>query len=102
MLSFLTYHRFAAEVKGLDHFDRNQWSDNIPLVYYAYHIMVGLGTYFVALITVAFCFLLARNLDKQKWLLWLLFLSFPFPFIANTAGWITTELEDSLGLSLGF
>ncbi|CAB4243801.1 protein of unknown function [Methylacidimicrobium sp. AP8] len=36
LLSFLTYHRFAADVKGLDAFPRSDWPDNIPLVYYAY------------------------------------------------------------------
>ena len=43
MLSFMTYQRFDAEIKGLDAFPEDRWPDNIPLVYYAYHIMVGLG-----------------------------------------------------------
>ena len=43
MLSFLTYQRWMAEVKGLDAFPEDQWPDNIPLLYYSYHIMVGLG-----------------------------------------------------------
>src|SRR5262245_13508219 len=43
VLSFLTYNRWQAEVKGLDAFPRDQWPDNIPLLYYSYHIMVGLG-----------------------------------------------------------
>ena len=48
MLSFLTYQRWMAEVKGLDAFPEDQWPDNIPLLYYSYHIMVGLGTIFIA------------------------------------------------------
>ena len=43
MLSFLTYQRWMAEVKGLDAFPEDQWPDNIPLLYYSYHIMVGWG-----------------------------------------------------------
>src|SRR2546426_6739122 len=43
-LSFLTHRRWEAEVKGLNEFPRDQWPDNIPLLYYSYHIMVGLGT----------------------------------------------------------
>ncbi len=48
-LSFLTYRRWGAEVKGLKDFPRDQWPDNIPLLYYSYHIMVGLGTLLIAL-----------------------------------------------------
>ena len=46
-LSFLTYQRWGAEVKGLDAFPPDRWPDNIPLLYYSYHIMVGLGTMFI-------------------------------------------------------
>jgi cytochrome bd ubiquinol oxidase subunit I len=92
MLSFLTYRRWEAEVKGLDSFPRDQWPDNIPLLYYSYHIMVGLGTIFIAVLLVA-VFLLWRGwLFESKWMLWVLLLSFPFPYIANTAGWITAEV----------
>jgi len=47
VLSFLTYRRFKAEVKGLDAYPRDQWPDNVSLLYYAYHNMVGLGTFFI-------------------------------------------------------
>ena len=49
VLSFLAYGSFGATVHGLDDFPRDQWPDNIELLYYAYHIMVGLGTIFIAL-----------------------------------------------------
>lgn len=92
LLSFLTYYRWGAEVKGLDAFPREQWPTNIPLLYYAYHIMVGLGTIFIAIMTVAAYLLWRRKLYSTRWLLWILMLSFPFPYIANTAGWMTAEL----------
>jgi cytochrome d ubiquinol oxidase subunit I len=44
-LSFLTYRRWTAEVKGLDAFPKDVWPDNIPLLYFAYHIMVGLAPF---------------------------------------------------------
>src|SRR5258705_6787585 len=37
-LSFLTYRRWKAEVQGLLELPNDQWPDNIPLLYYAYHI----------------------------------------------------------------
>ncbi|MDZ7290498.1 MAG: cytochrome ubiquinol oxidase subunit I [candidate division KSB1 bacterium] len=92
MLSFLTYRHWLAEVKGLDAFPREHWPDNIPLLYYSYHIMVGLGTIFIAIMIVANIFLLKRKLYSARWLLWILMLSFPFPYIANTTGWMAAEL----------
>jgi cytochrome d ubiquinol oxidase subunit I len=32
------------------------------------------------------------TLETNRWFLWVLMLSFPFPYIANTLGWMTTEL----------
>ncbi|VVM06199.1 cytochrome bd ubiquinol oxidase subunit I [Methylacidimicrobium cyclopophantes] len=91
LLSFLTYHRFAADVKGLESFPRSDWPDNIPLVYYAYHIMVGLGTVFVAIMVTAGLLLPNRRLERTRWLLWAILLGAPFPYIATTAGWVTAE-----------
>ena len=92
MLSFLTYRRWAAEVKGLDAFPREQWPDNIPLLYYSYHIMVGLGTIFIAIMLVSAWLLWRHKLMQARWMLWVLMISFPLPYIANTAGWITAEV----------
>lgn len=92
VLSFLTYRRWTAQVKGLNAFPPDQRPDSVALLYYSYHIMVGLGTIFIAIMALA-CFLLwRRQLFKLRWMLWLLLLIAPFPFIANTAGWFTTEL----------
>jgi cytochrome d ubiquinol oxidase subunit I len=91
LLSFLAYGTPRAVVRGLDAYPRDQWPTNIPLVYFAYHIMVGLGTYFVALMGVALLFLWRGRLFTTTWLLWFLMLSFPFPYIANTTGWLTAE-----------
>ncbi|HKQ08296.1 MAG TPA: cytochrome ubiquinol oxidase subunit I [Blastocatellia bacterium] len=92
MLSFLTYRRWEAVVRGLDEFPRDQWPDNIPLLYYSYHIMVGLGTIFILVMAVSAFLLWRRRLFDARWMLWILMLSFPFPYIANTAGWLTAEL----------
>lgn len=91
-LSFLTHRHWEAEVKGLNDFPRDQWPDNIPLLYYSYHIMVGLGTFFILITIVAALLLWRKKLFGARWMLWILMLSFPFPYIANTAGWITAEV----------
>lgn len=92
VLSFLIYGTTKAEVTGLDRVPRDQWPSALPLLYYAYHIMAGLGTYFVALMIVAAFLLWRRRLYDSRWILWLLLVSFPFPYIANTAGWMTAEI----------
>jgi len=33
-----------------------------------------------------------RRLYASRWMLWIVMLSLPFPYIANTAGWMTAEL----------
>ena len=92
MLSFLTHHRWDAEVRGLKSFDRSEWPDNIPLLYYAYHIMVGLGTLLLAVMALSALMLWRGKLYRSPFNLWLLALAIPFPYIANTTGWMTAEL----------
>ena len=92
MLSFLTYRRWNAQVLGLDRFPPSSHPDNIALLYYSYHIMVGLGTILLALAAGALLALLRRRLYGNRPLLWCLMLAVPLPYIANTAGWTTAEL----------
>jgi cytochrome d ubiquinol oxidase subunit I len=92
LLSFLIYGTTDATVTGLDQFPRDQWPQNLPLLYYAYHIMAGLGTWFLV-VMLGSAFLLWRGkLFSCPWAQWALLLSFPLPYIANTAGWMTAEL----------
>jgi cytochrome d ubiquinol oxidase subunit I len=92
VLSFLCYGSFGSTVKGLNDFPEREWPQSVELLYYAYHIMVGLGTIFALVMAVA-AFLLWRNkLQQARPMLWVLMLSLPFPYIATTAGWWTAEL----------
>lgn len=92
LLSFLTYQRWKAEVRGLDAFPEEEWPDNIPLLYYAYHVMVGLGTIFLGLMVLSMFLLWRKKLFGARWMLYALMMVSPFPFVANTAGWMTAEL----------
>ena len=58
MLSFLTYRSWTANVEGLDSFPQDELPDQVLLLYYSYHIMVGLGTILIAVMGLA------------AWLLW--------------------------------
>jgi len=92
MLSFLTYQRWRAEIRGLSEFHRDEWPDNIPLLYFSYHIMVGLGTLMIALMAGSLILVWSGRLYTHRPALWALMLAFPFPYIATTAGWMTAEV----------
>jgi cytochrome d ubiquinol oxidase subunit I len=92
VLSFLAYGTFHSNVRGLDAFPQDVWPTDIPLLYYSFHVMAGLGSLFGLLMGLAFLQRLRGRLETSRPLLWALMLAFPFPYIANTAGWLTAEL----------
>jgi cytochrome bd ubiquinol oxidase subunit I len=92
ILSWLAYGQFHSNVRGLNEFPEDTWPDNIELLYYAFHVMAGLGTLFILFLAIAAVAEWRGRLERSRTLLWILMLAFPFPYIANTAGWMTTEL----------
>ena len=92
MLSFLIYGSFGSTVVGLNDIPQDHWPDNVELLYYAYHVMAGLGTLFIALMAICAVQLRRGKLLASRPLLWALMLAMPFPYIATTAGWTTAEL----------
>jgi cytochrome bd ubiquinol oxidase subunit I len=91
LLSYLAYGDFRATVVGLNDIPRDEWPP-VEMVYYAYHIMVGLGTIFVAVLGVAAFLLWRGTLFANRLWLWVLMLTVPFPYIANHAGWMVAEV----------
>jgi cytochrome d ubiquinol oxidase subunit I len=92
VLSFLAYGHVQSNVRGLNEFPEQDWPDNVELLYYAFHIMVGLGTILLAIMAVANLLAWLGRLEQSRQMLWILMFSFPFPYIAVVAGWMTTEL----------
>jgi cytochrome d ubiquinol oxidase subunit I len=91
-LSFLAYGTFSSTVRGLNDFPADQQPNSVAILYYAYHIMVGLGTLLFALMAAAAWLLWRGSLQNSRKVLWMLMLAAPFPYIATTAGWCTAEL----------
>jgi cytochrome bd ubiquinol oxidase subunit I len=91
-LSFLAYGHFGSYVHGLEEYPKDQWPDNIELLYYSFHLMITLGTIFIILMAFATLQNWRGRLEFSTSLLWVLMLAFPFPYIANTLGWMTAEL----------
>ena len=65
---------------------------NIPLTFYSFHTMVGLGFYFILLFILSLVFLLKETFDKQRWFMRLAIISIPLAYLASQAGWIVAEV----------
>ena len=92
VLSILTFHRWGKNVPGLVTYPKEDWPDNPQLLYYAYHVMAGLGSMFFGLMSLSLFLMWRKRLYHNRWILWPLMLLLPFPFICNEAGWLTAEL----------
>ncbi|MEA2248589.1 MAG: cytochrome bd ubiquinol oxidase subunit [Solirubrobacteraceae bacterium] len=91
VLSFLTSRRWDATVTGLNDIRPDRWPDSVPLVYYAYHVMVGLGTILLVIAALAVLLLRRGRLFRSRRMLWALMLAFPLTLVANIAGWAVAE-----------
>ncbi len=90
MLSFLVHRDAAKPVAGLDRFEPD--IPPIALPFFSFHIMVGLGTYFIALTLYALWRHIRGTLFQAKWLLWVFVFSVVGPFAANQLGWVAAEV----------
>ena len=65
---------------------------NVPLIFYSFHVMVGLGFFFIALFAALLFFDYKKTLDKQKWLLWVTLFTIPLGYLAGELGWVVAEV----------
>ena len=91
LLSYLAYGDARAKVIGLNDIPADQ-RPPVEIVYYAYHIMIGLGTIFIAINVLGVLQLWRGTLFGRRWFLWIVMLAMPFPYIANHAGWVVAEV----------
>jgi cytochrome d ubiquinol oxidase subunit I len=89
-LSFLVHEDFNASVPGLDQFDRSLWP-NVPLVFFAYHVMVASIGVFLVLTALALFFLWRGTLFEKRWLMGVFVAAVLVPYLANEAGWVAAE-----------
>ena len=64
---------------------------NVPLSFYSFHTMVGIGFMLILIFVLALWFGIRDQLNK-KWFLWLSILGMPLAYIASESGWIVAEL----------
>ena len=64
----------------------------VAMTFHSFHLMVGLGFFFIA-VTLLACWLWWRGtLFQTRWLLWVFVFSIPLPYLANQLGWATAEV----------
>lgn len=83
--------------KHIDYFgygyieSRDELVPSVPLIYWAFRIMVGLGGFLLVLMIAILWAERKKCLSKNRWLLWTALCSIPLVYIAGQAGWIVAE-----------
>lgn len=90
-LSFLVYRNFHQPVAGLDQFPQRDWPP-VAIPFFAFHLMVGLGMYFIALSLLGVFLLWRGTLFTRPWLMWVFVISVLGPYAANQLGWVGAEV----------
>jgi cytochrome d ubiquinol oxidase subunit I len=82
---------FTSKEVGLTDFPPQ---DRPPILipFFTFRIMVGCGLVMLALAWLGSYLSLKDRIERNRFLLWLVFLGFPLPFIATLAGWYTAEV----------
>jgi cytochrome bd ubiquinol oxidase subunit I len=100
LLSFMEFNRFNGEVQGIYQLQKLYEQkygpgDYVPppfILYWSFRTMVGAGLLMI-LISLFALFVDLRNLyDKFHWFLKILPWTVALPYLANTTGWILTEV----------
>ena len=99
-LSLLVHGSLDGEIKGIkelqaqyaQQYGPGNYVPDIFPVFWSYRIMIGAGMWLLALTAFAFFQLRQNRLEQTPWLLRAIFWSLPVPYLANSAGWIVTEM----------
>jgi cytochrome d ubiquinol oxidase subunit I len=100
LLSLLAYNQFTGQVEGIDNlqaayvqqYGAGDYRPPIPLIYWSFRGMVGAGFLMAFLALVALYFVIKNNVAGSRLLLRVLPWAILLPYLANTTGWLLTEL----------
>jgi cytochrome d ubiquinol oxidase subunit I len=99
-LSFMEYNRFTGEVKGINELSMQYQlqygaGDYVPppvILYWSFRTMVGAGLLMILISLLALYTDLKNLYGKSSFFLKLLPWAIALPYLANTTGWILTEV----------
>jgi cytochrome d ubiquinol oxidase subunit I len=100
VLSLLYYNQLSGEVTGINDLQTEYQAkygpgDYVPLVvftYWGFRIMVAAGFTMLALAVYALYHVMRNKVGPRIRWLWVFVLAIALPYIANTSGWVLTEL----------
>ena len=72
--------------------DKAELVPSIPICFYAFRIMVGLGCLFILFFAVVGHLVWRKDITRYRWLLWVAIALVPLGYIASESGWIVAEL----------
>jgi cytochrome d ubiquinol oxidase subunit I len=104
-LSFLSYSKFEGSLKGMETLQKEytnkydatigEGTNYIPPVkttYWSFRLMIGFGVAMIVLSMLGLYLSRKNRFERNKWFLWFLLPAISFPFLANTFGWVMTEV----------
>jgi cytochrome d ubiquinol oxidase subunit I len=65
---------------------------DVPLTFYSFHLMVGLGFYFLLFFILTFVLVYRNTLEKRRWFHRLAVLTIPLAYLATMLGWVVAEV----------
>jgi len=99
-LSFLAYNRFGGEVKGIKHlqaeyeqrYGPGNYVPPVAISYWTFRLMIGAGFLMLSLALFGLYLILSEKYGRQRLYLRLLIWAIALPYIANSSGWLFTEI----------
>ena len=73
-------------------FGPGDYRPNLFVTYWAFRAMIGFLVFPALLAVVALWLTRRGQIPHQRWLSWFALLTLPTPFLANSAGWVFTEM----------
>ncbi len=100
MLSFMTYNSFSGEVKGIhdlqaeyvEQYGEGNYVPQVTPMFWSFRAMVGSGGLMVLLALIGLVLLKTNKLQNNKLYLKIMLFAMALPYIANTTGWLITEM----------
>jgi cytochrome d ubiquinol oxidase subunit I len=100
LLSLLAYNQFSGKVEGINdllaqyqqQYGPGDYLPPIPFIYWSFRLMVGAGFLMLALAFYSLYHVLKNRIENNPRFFKLLILALLLPYVANSTGWLMTEL----------
>jgi cytochrome bd ubiquinol oxidase subunit I len=92
LLSFLVHRNFSDPVSGLNDLEATWGKPPVWISFQSFHLMVAIGTLFIASTLYALFLRWRGTLFEKRWLLWYFVFAVLLAFTANELGWVAAEV----------